>query len=516
MKKTRYAVLFAIITASVAALDSFGFGLIPQPQQMKRGSGEFETQVSTVEEAAKSALFERDVTIQPEGYAVSVTEKGITVRCSDEPGAFYAVKTLEQLGRKTGKGTVVFPIVEISDWPAFRWRGVMLDEARHFFGKEVVMRLLDLMAAYKYNVLHWHITDDQGWRIEIKQYPELVKYGAVRPCSVKYDTNAFYPQQHKPKFHYNNEKYGPYFYTQEDIKEIVAYAKARHIKVVPEIELPGHVRALLAAHPEFSCKGETLARIPRCAWSIEDDVLCAGNDAALAYFRNILDEVCELFPSDVIHIGGDECPKVRWEKCEKCKARIKAEGLSGTKDLQAWIATYFARHLNKRGRRTAGWDEILNGDVPKSAIGMCWRMSSSAGAGDALVTPQLAAARGYDVIVALSPYCYLSRNQGLPDDPYPYYTYTNPLSLQKAYSFDPLSGLNESEARHVIGSQACVWSESIWCVFDLEWKMWPRALALAEVMWTYPKDRDYAEFRARAAKQRSRLIKKRVNCAPLD
>ena len=208
MKKTRYAVLFATITASVAALDLFAFGLIPQPQQMKRGGGEFETQASTVEDAAKSSLFERDVTIQPEGYAVSVTEKGITVRCSDEPGAFYAVKTLEQLGRKTEKGTVVFPTVEISDWPAFRWRGVMLDEARHFFGKEVVMRLLDLMAAYKYNVLHWHITDDQGWRIEIKRYPELVKYGAVRPCSVKYDTNAFYPQ-HKPKLHYNNEKYGP-------------------------------------------------------------------------------------------------------------------------------------------------------------------------------------------------------------------------------------------------------------------------------------------------------------------
>lgn len=499
--------MFAIIEAGA---------IIPQPQQMKLNGGKYEIKGKDITQIVSDAAYEKDDAIQSEGYEINITGKGIVIRSSDEAGAFYAKKTLEQLGQATNDGTIEFPFVEIKDWPAFRWRGVMLDEARHFFGKEVVKRVLDLMAAYKYNVLHWHITDDQGWRIEIKQYPELVKYGAVRPCSVKYDTNAFYPEKHKPKFYYNNEKYGPYYYTHEDIKEIVAYAKQRHIKVVPEIELPGHIRALLAAHPEFSCTGETLPRIPKCAWSIEDDVLCAGNDEALVYLKNILDEVCGLFPSDVIHIGGDECPKVRWEKCPKCLARIKKEGLSGTRDLQAWIASYFACHLEKKGRRTVGWDEILNGDLPKSAIGMCWRTSSVSGAGDALVTPQIAASRGHDVIVALSPYCYLSRNQGLPDDPYPYYTYTNPLSMQKAYSFDPLAGLGESESRHVIGSQACVWSESIWNVFDLEWKMWPRALALSEVMWTYPKDRDYNEFRERAARHRSLLIKKRVNAAPLD
>lgn len=505
--------LFLALVAFVA-IDSYA--LIPRPQKILRRGGTFATLGNTVEEAAKSATFERDVTIESEGYAISIASQGITVRSSDERGAFYAIKTLEQLGRISKKGTVTFPTVEIDDWPAFRWRGVMLDEARHFFGKEVVKRLLDLMAAYKYNVFHWHLTDDQGWRVEIKRYPELVKYGAVRPCSVKFDTNAFYNEQRRPLFHYNNEKYGPFFYTQDDIREIVAYAKARHIKVVPEIELPGHIRALLAAHPEFSCKGSSLARVPRCAWSIERDVLCAGNDEALEFLENVLDEVCELFPSDVIHIGGDECPKVRWEKCEKCQARIKAEGLSGTSDLQAWIASRFARHLAKKGRRAVGWDEVLNGDVPKSTIGMCWRTASVSGAGDALVTPQAAAARGHDVIVALTSHCYLSRNQGLPDDPYPYYTYTAPISLHKAYSFDPLSGLNDAESRQVIGSQACVWSESIWNVFDLEWKMWPRALALAEIMWTYPGERDYAEFRARAAKHRSILVRKRVNCAPLD
>ena len=495
----------------VAACAMAQLNLIPAPREVKETGGFF---VSASGGDSVPVRSEIDASVPKEGYRLSVTADGISVKAADEAGLFYARQTLKQLGENSGKEWR-YPCVEIGDWPAFRWRGVMLDEARHFLGKEVVMRLIDRMSEYKYNVFHWHLTDDQGWRIEIKRHPELVEYGAVRPKSVKFGTRVTYVNR-KPTYQYNAERYGPFFYTQDDVREMIAYAKARHVKIVPEIEAPGHVRALLAAHPEFGCRGEALERVPRCAWAVEEDVLCAGNDEAVAFVEDVLDEVQELFGADVIHIGGDECPKVRWRECPKCLARIEKEGLRDVKSLQTWISTRFTRHLEKRGCRVVGWDEILAGDIPQSAIGMCWRMSSKGGAGDDLVTPKVAAQRGHEVIVASTAYCYVSRSQGLPEDPYPYHTYHLPLSLEKAYGYDPLDGLDEAEAKQVIGGEACMWGESLWNVFDLEWKMWPRGMALAEIFWANPKSRDFADFKRRASVHRSRLISERVNCAPVE
>ena len=442
-----------------------------------------------------------------EGYELFVTTNGVTIRHSDAAGLFYAKTTLDQLLNQT------IPCVEIKDSPAYRWRGVMVDEARHFLGKETVKKVLDLMGQYKLNVLHWHLVDDQGWRIEIKRHPELVEYGAVRPASVAYGPRPMARGKGGIRWEYSDERYGPYFYTQDDIREIIAYAAARHITVVPEIEIPGHVRALLAARPDLGCRGEALERRPRIAWGVESDVLCAGNDAAVRYMEEIFDEVCALFPSEYIHIGGDECPTVRWKKCPKCQARKAALGLGDERGLQAWMTAHFAEYLAKKGKRPVGWDEALCGDVPRNMVGMKWRMS---GKGDGYVSTETAIARGFDMILTPSGMCYYSRPQGIPDDPFPYYSPNSNLTLEKAYSFDPMAGLPQNARSNVLGGQASMWTEFIWNRFDLEYKMWPRTLAMAEALWTAPPTpRDYKYFRRRALAHRKRLIVQHVNCAPI-
>ena len=275
--------------------------------------------------AEKEARFTRDASLPPEGYRIDIAPGGVTVASADDAGAFYARKTLKQLAYCGTPGTPR-PTIQygtVTDSPAFRWRGFMLDEGRHFFGKETVKSLLDLMADHKLNVFHWHLTEDQGWRIDIPRFPELVKYGSVRPESPVHGIRGI-PGEYRG----NGQQYGPYFYTAADIREILAYAKERFITVVPEIEVPGHIRALLAAHPEFACR-DGLPRVPRTMNDIEKDVLCAGNDAAIRFMEQVYDAVCELFPGTYIHIGGDECPKNRWKECAKCQARIKALGLKG-------------------------------------------------------------------------------------------------------------------------------------------------------------------------------------------
>ena len=463
----------------------------------------------------------RDAKLPLEGYRLKVSQDGVEITAADDAGAFYARETLKQLTTVVSSDTVEIACCEIRDWPQYKWRGLMLDEARHFLGKSVVLRTMDLMAMHKLNVFHWHLVDDQGWRIEIKRYPELVEYGAVRPCSVKMGAHAMWlPPDKKLSYLHDTEKYGPFFYTQEDVREILAYANARHITVVPEIELPGHVRALLAAHPEFSCKGD-LPRIPRINWSIEEDVLCVGNDAAVKFLEEVFDEVCTLFPdTPYIHIGGDECPRVRWKSCPKCQARMKAEGMKDEGGLQAWITSHFVRYLEEKGRRAVGWDEILAGDVPTSAVGMTWRMSASNGAKTHYVSAADAAARGHDMVMTPNALCYLSYPQFAQGDPFPYYTVvTEPgriLTLEKAYTFDPVADIPEAERGHVIGGQACVWGEYVRTIFDFEWKLWPRGCAIAEALWTAPKARDFGEFRHRLNHHRSRLIEMGVNVAPIE
>ena len=517
---------------------AYAAALVPAPKKMLFGEGTFRCRTADIASVIK---FEKDASIPCEGYRLEVTPDAIRVWSSDDAGAFYAVQTVEQLAVKKyipdplrsevklRESDYSVRAVTIEDAPQFRWRGFMIDEARHFLGKEAVLKQIDLMARHKLNVFHWHLVDDQGWRLDLPRHPELVKYGAVRPCSVAYGHGAeWFGKEQVLKYRLNTERYGPYFYSPEDIREVCAYAKARHVTVVPEIEIPGHERALLAARPDLSCRGaDALERIPRVYWSIECDVLCAGNDEAIKYLEGVFDEVCDLFPdSPYIHIGGDECPKKRWKECPKCQSRMKSLGAKDERELQAWFTRHFVGYLGKKGRRTVGWDEVLFGNVPDSVIGMSWRTSAKSGAGGDYVSAQDAAAKGHDMVLTPSSFCYFSRRQGLPEDPFPYYEpepfaeqERNPqaeLTLETAYGFDPYAGFPAPLRGRILGVQASVWTESIFNRMDFEWKAWPRTCALAEIAWTGPGVFTFADFRKRMRIHRRRLVADRVNCAPLQ
>ena len=484
-----------INTLMMAAL-----ALVPQPQKTVEKGG------TTTN---RTVCCEADASIPAEGYRLVVTKDGANIWSSDAAGAFYANETLKQLRGPKGE----LPLVEIEDAPRYRWRGVHFDDCRHFFGKETLLRTLDLMAQHKLNVLHWHLTDDQGWRLEIPGRPELVRYGAVRSASIRRGCAAWKGKKLDGKV-LNGAKYGPYYYTEADIREVLAYAEERHIKVVPEIELPGHVQALLAAYPELACKPENVAdRDPRVVWGISDEVLCLGNDKAIKLFEEILDYVCKLFPSDVVHIGGDECPPKRWKTCPKCQARIKAEGLKDEHGLQPWVTRHFLDFLAKRGKRALGWDEYLLGDVPASAIGMRWRVGHG-GAGHACKSAREWIELGHDMVMTPFSHCYLDYAQGLKGDPFQYIG--GCVTLEKAYSLDPCEGIPENLRSHVLGGQGNNWSEYTWNEYDLAWKMWPRMCALAEVFWLGNEKPGFADFKARLVTHRKRLIAQNVNCAPIQ
>lgn len=458
----------------------------------------------------------RDVSIPREGYRLEIAAGGITVTTSDSTGAFYARQTLKQLALVDEKtGVTNYPCCRILDYPAYPWRGVLLDEGRHFFGRETVFQLLDLMAYHKLNILHWHLTEDQGWRIDVPGMPELAKYGSIRAESPKHRAKLRCLGKFKYESERNGQQYGPFFYTRADVESIVSYAKARHITIVPEVELPGHSRGALAAFPELACFPEHIEpRMAHCDWGVTTDVLCVGNDDTLQFLRRVLDYVCEVFPSEVIHIGGDECPRVAWEKCPKCQSRMKSEGLKSVGELQAWITRKMAEHLEGKGRRIMGWDEILGGDVPKSAIGQSWRTQAENGAGTEFVSGAAGVARGYDMVMSPHTECYYAYNPRLKEDPFFYRTGNLPLS--RAYAFDPMQGIPEHLRKHVLGSEACLWSEYVWNEYDLAWKLWPRTCALAEVLWRDPKPRDYGDFCSRIVVHRMRLIDMGVNCQPIE
>ena len=483
--------------------------LVPAPRRMTVTGGVY---AAPVADAAGIAIRqETDAGVPAEGYRLSVTTAGVTVVSSDAAGSFYARQTLRQLAIGKGKRCEV-PCVEIEDAPAYRWRGVLLDEGRHFFGKETIRNLLDLMAYHKLNVFHWHLTEDAGWRLDVPKYPELARRGALRPASPLHGAKLRYENK-RHVIEYNTQPYGPFFYSAADVREIVAYAAERHITVVPEIEMPGHAGAALTAYPAFACRPEGVRERVWSNWGLVHDVFCLGNDDTIRFLEDVLDYVCELFPSKVIHIGGDECPRTRWRECPKCRARAQAEGLADVDALQAWLTRRIARRLESKGRRIMGWDEILNGDVPASAIGMSWRESAKNGAGDKLTTGAEAARRGHDMVMTPHTICYYDYCQGLPEDPYQYIGGNIPL--KKAYSFDPAAGVAAADLAHVLGGQCNNWSEFTWNEYDLAWKMWPRTCAMAEALWTAPTPRDYAAFAARLAVHRRRLIAMGVNCAPI-
>ena len=480
-----------IFVACVAALSATAWAdsplaLIPWPRHIVE-TGTF-TSVTNISYVVDGSL-------PAEGYRLSVTTSDVTVASRDEAGAFYARQTLRQLGTP-------LPCVTIEDSPAFKWRGFMLDEGRHFFGKEVVKRCLDRMAEYKLNVFHWHLTEDQGWRIDLERFPELAQYGSVRPDIVAHGSRGL-PTRGDCVM--TGMRYGPYAYTAADIAEILAYAKERQIAVVPEVELPGHIQALLAAHPEFSCKGD-LPRVPRVHYDISDEVLCAGNDEAIAFMERVYDEIVKLFPGTYVHIGGDECPKKRWKGCPKCQARIKALGLKDEEALQGWVTRHFTEYLAKKGRRAIGWDEVLAGEPPVETVIQCWRGVSYG---------TKATEKGHDIIPYTS--TVFSVPQGLKSaDPYTYLSPKSSITLEKAYRFNPLTGIADAARSHVLGSECVMWSECTWNIYDLEWKLFPRMCAFAEALWSAPSEpRDFADFERRMEPHRKRLIAQGVNCAPL-
>ena len=474
--------------------------LVPRPVKLVEKGG-FAPEKVAIREV-------EDASIPAEGYRLSVAADGITITASGAAGKFYARQTLKQL-----TSDKKIPCVEIEDAPAYSWRGVHMDDCRHFFGKETVKQVMDLMAQHKLNRFHWHLTEDQGWRIEIPGYPELVRYGAARSASVRHGIKASKgTKEDADKL--NGIKYGPFYYTEKDIREIIAYAAERQITIVPEIELPGHVFAALAAYPEFACVPENLAsREPRLVWGIEKDVLCLGNDKAIKFMEDVLDYVCKLFPGDVVHIGGDECPQVRWKTCPKCQARIKAEGLKDEHGLQPWITRHFVKFLEARGKRALGWDEYLLGDVPKSAIGMSWREGRS-GAGHEHISGAKAAISGHDVVMTPCSYCYLDYRQGLKNDPF-FYIGGN-VTLERCYSLNPCANVPPEARKHILGAQGNNWSEYTWNEYDLAWKMWPRTCALAEVLWLGDAKPQFSDFKARMKTHRLRLLGQGVNCAPLE
>ena len=477
--------LAPVLVAACLRCGAAPLPLVPWPADVRsrEGSAPASVPVSDV----------RDASLGAEEYRLSVSPEGVTVASSGAAGAFYARKTLDQLRRPDGS----LPCVEISDRPRFAWRGVLIDESRHFFGKDVVKRVIDRMAQFKLNVLHWHLVDSHGWRLQIDRYPELTARGAVRPVP-DWDRHV--------RDEDGSGEYGPYFYTKAEVRDIIAYAAARHVKIVPEIELPGHSREVILCHPGFSClPWSRFAEMMRTSGKYDQaGALCLGNDEVIRFLENVFDEVCELFPGDTVHIGGDECPRGNWKECPKCQARIAALGLKGEDALQSWATGHFVDYLAKKGRKAIGWDEILQGGLAEGALVMSWRGAEGG----------IAAARaGHQVVMCPHTYCYLDYPTGEKDDEcaYPGFCAKSFLPLEKVYSLDPCAGLSEEHSRFVLGSQSLNWAESTWNESMLQFKMWPRTCASAEVLWTGPGVRDFGDFKARLRPVCARMVREGVN-----
>ncbi|WP_330941946.1 glycoside hydrolase family 20 protein [Bacteroides sp. MSB163] len=419
-----------------------------------------------------------------EGYVLTTTPEGISINGQTENGVFYGIQTLRKSIPAEAKGaTVLIPAGEIKDEPRFSYRGMHLDVGRHFFPKEFIKKYIDLLALHNMNTFHWHLTEDQGWRIEIKKYPKLTEIGSQRSRTVIGRNTQ----------EYDNTPYGG-FYTQEEAKEIVKYAQERYITIIPEVDLPGHMLAALAAYPEMGCTGGPYEVCPR--WGVFEDVLCIGNDKTMQFLEDVMSEIIEIFPSEYVHIGGDEAPRTRWEKCPKCQARIKAEGLKADKKhtaedrLQSYCMTRIEKFLNSKGRRIIGWDEILEGDVAPNATVMSWR-----GASGGIEAAQM----GHDVIMTPNTYCYFDYYQtaDTKDEPLGIGGY---VPIEKVYSLDPTFDLNEEQKKHIIGAQANLWTEYITTTEHVEYMVLPRMAALAEVQWTQPEKKDFKDFTKRLAR----------------
>ena len=444
---------------------------------------------SAVSETNGEIAFILDAEMPHEAYTLNVTKKGVEVKASGLNGFNYAIQTIKQMlpVEVFGKAAAAdkewtLPCVKINDAPRFGYRGLHMDVSRHFFDMDEVKRYLDIMEVHKLNTLHWHITDDQGWRLEIKKYPRLTEVGAVRKQTLVghlFDSEV-----------YDGTPYGEgCYFTQDQVREILDYAAGKGITVIPEIDLPGHMLAALAAYPELGCTGGPYDVWGK--WGVADDVLCVGKEKTMQFLEDVLTEVCELFPAEYVHIGGDECPKVRWEKCPHCQAKIAELGLKDDDRFQAehylqgYVTSRMEKFLAEKGKKLIGWDEILEGELAPNATVMSWR-----GVAGGLQAVRM----GHDAIMTPNTFFYLDYYQSLDKENEPL-AIGGYLPVEKCYSYEPtVEGMTEEEKAHILGVQANLWTEYIKTPDQLHYMLLPRLAALAEVQWCQPEVKSWERF----------------------
>ena len=516
MKKTFLGILAFFLSTALPAQQAVN--IIPRPNSIVTKTGEFKitpaTLVSydTVDSKHIAELFQAFVSAQygislktaekksgqnvirfissaqgnKEAYQLEVSARGIEVSGADA-GLFYGYQSLVQLLAGDAVGELKVGAVLIKDEPRFAYRGLHLDVGRHMFPVSFIKKYIDILASYKLNVFHWHLTEDQGWRLEIKKYPKLAEVGGFRKQTLI--------GNYKREGDFDHTPYGG-FYTQDEAREVVAYAKERFVTVIPEIEMPGHALAALQAYPELGCTGGPYRAAE--TWGVFDDVFCAGKDQTFEFLQGVLDEVIEIFPSEYIHIGGDECPKAEWKKCPHCQKRIKDLGLKDEHELQSYFIQRIEKYLNGKGRRIIGWDEILEGGLAPNATVMSWRGDAGGIA---------AASQGHDVIMTPNSYgLYLDHKQG-PDKNREPLSIGGYSTMEKIYAADPVpQKLEESRRGHIKGVQGNVWTEYIGTSNKVEFTIFPRIFALSEIAWTAPEHKNWKEFsEVRAAHELARI-----------
>ena len=444
--------------------------------------------------STKKITFKIDDSINnDEGYELNVSKNDITIKSKHAKGAFYAVQSLIQLlPLPSDLNSFKILCLRIKDQPQFKYRGMHLDVGRHFFSVDFIKKYIDLMARLKMNTFHWHLTEDQGWRIEIKKYPKLQEIAAFRKETL---IGHYNDQPHQ----FDGKPYGG-FYTQEQIKEVVAYALTRQVTIIPEIEMPGHSQAAIAAYPELGCSGKQVEVATK--WGVFDEVYCP-KESTFNFLEDVIDEVVELFPGKYIHIGGDEAPKTNWKNCEYCQKLIKKEGLKDEHGLQSYFIARMEKYINSKGKQIIGWDEILEGGLAPNATVMSWRGTSGA---------VQAAKEGHDVILTPGSHCYFDHYQSENEN--------EPLAiggflpLEKVYHFNPIpEELTDKEATYVLGAQGNVWTEYMQTEKQVEYMAFPRAVALSEVLWSSPEYKNYQDFIHRLEQYQKRLDQLEVNYA---
>lgn len=527
-------VLGACTTSTKTEINSVELAIIPQPELVKLNRGNFTIKNNTTvfcsnEDLLQVAKYmnvkisgalgfnlkskvgngnginlivfdEKDASLGDEGYKLEVTKKNIRITANKANGIFYGLQTLlqmlpPQIKSKTLQAAIQWniPCAEISDKPRFPWRGLMLDVSRHFFTKEEVKTYIDQLAEYKMNVFHWHLTDDQGWRIEIKSLPNLTKKGAWRAERVG-DWWQREPQQKNEPTTYGG------FYTHEDIKEVVQYAKERFVEIVPEIDVPGHSLATIAAYPEISCTQTVKnVNVGNKFYTVDENSLCVGNEQTFEYLDKIFTEVAALFPSEYIHVGGDECFKGFWSKCPKCQKRIHDENLKNTNELQSYFIKRMEKILQAKNKKLIGWDEILEGGLAPNATVMSWR---------GMKNGIKAAKEGHKVIMTPTKNCYLDLYQGEPSvEPATY----SMCRLQDSYNFEPVP--DEVDPKLILGGQGNLWSEAVPNFWHAQYMTWPRGWALSEVFWSSKENKNWASFVKRVEKHFVRADFGKINYA---